>query len=52
MDHEFCFTCAFFRVFCFPDFLTDVVCMCCLNSSMVVLEMLMSLNIPSSLEVN
>lgn len=56
------FTCTLCRisnisnvVFCSErasDCLTDVVCMCCLNSSMVVLEMLMSLNIPSSFEVN
>lgn len=32
--------------------LTPVVCRCCLNSSMVVLEMLISRNMPSSLEVN
>ena len=32
--------------------LTAVDCRCCLNSSMVVLEMLMSRNMPSSLEVN
>lgn len=32
--------------------LTDVTCMCRLNSSMVVLEMVISRNIPSSFEVN
>lgn len=32
--------------------LTPVVCRCCLNSSMVVFEMLISRNMPSSFEVN
>lgn len=34
------------------DLHTPVVCRCCLNSSIVVLEIVMSRNIPSSLEVN
>ena len=50
LDLASCPTFALFRTN--TDCLTDVVCMCCLNSSIVVFEMLMSLNIPSSFEVN